>query len=288
MHKKLLIILIVLGFIAASVAWLAYESRTVLAKGQRAKFQLPANAVQVADNVYSLGTAFDKKSGQQVEGFAIIHRKDGAAKSNGAKVTTTTCYGFLATGAKWKTVEPYFIDPTNDVGLNPTTIESNINVDINKWEDAANGVMNDGKSVNIIGDQSFQIVPLGFNPFTLNGYNQVYFAPISQSGVIAMTIVWGTFSAPINQRQLVEWDQIYSENFNWSISNNPTKDTPVAILNTMDFDDIATHELGHSVGMNDLYTKACSEQTMYGYASYGETKKRTLESGDIMGVNMLY
>lgn len=288
MNKKLLVALIVLVFVAASVAWLTHESQIVLAKSQRAKFQLPANAKQVADNVYSLGTAFDKKSGQQVEGYAFVHRKDGAAKSNGARVTTTTCYGFLATGAKWKIVEPYRIDPTNDVGLDTSIVMNNINVDINKWEDAANGVMNDKRSVNIIGVQTENTLNSDFNPYILNGYNQVYFAPISQSGVIAMTIIWGTFSAPISQRQLVEWDQIYSENFNWSISNNPTKDTPVAILNTMDFDDIATHELGHSVGMNDLYTKACSEQTMYGYASYGETKKRTLESGDITGISKLY
>ena len=58
--------------------------------------------------------------------------------------------------------------------------------------------------------------------------------------------------------------------------------------NKMDFDNIATHELGHSVGMADLYTNGCSEQTMYGYATYGETKKRSLEDGDINGVRKLY
>jgi hypothetical protein len=56
----------------------------------------------------------------------------------------------------------------------------------------------------------------------------------------------------------------------------------------MDFENIATHELGHSVGLGDLYTDACSEQTMYGYADNGETKKRTLEAGDIKGVQELY
>jgi len=56
----------------------------------------------------------------------------------------------------------------------------------------------------------------------------------------------------------------------------------------MDFENIATHELGHSVGLDDLYDERSSEQTMYGYASYGETKKRTLEDGDINGVYQLY
>jgi hypothetical protein len=56
----------------------------------------------------------------------------------------------------------------------------------------------------------------------------------------------------------------------------------------MDFDNIATHELGHSCGLGDLYTSDCSQQTMYGYASNGETNKRTLECGDIAGISELY
>ena len=56
----------------------------------------------------------------------------------------------------------------------------------------------------------------------------------------------------------------------------------------MDFESIATHELGHSVGMGDLYTTDCGEMTMYGYATDGETKKSSLEDGDITGVKELY
>ena len=67
--------------------------------------------------------------------------------------------------------------------------------------------------------------------------------------------------------------------FDWSASGEAGK---------MDFENIVTHELGHAVGLADLYTTSCSEQTMYGYAANGETKKRTLESGDITGVKQLY
>ncbi|MBA7681586.1 hypothetical protein ES703_89926 [subsurface metagenome] len=65
-------------------------------------------------------------------------------------------------------------------------------------------------------------------------------------------------------------------------------DWGIADENKMDFENIATHELGHAVGLGDLYDSKCSEQTMYGYASNGETKKRTLESGDIAGIQSLY
>ena len=40
--------------------------------------------------------------------------------------------------------------------------------------------------------------------------------------------------------------------------------------------------------MDDLYTASCAAQTMYGYAGFGETNKRTLEGGDIAGVKSLY
>jgi hypothetical protein len=43
-----------------------------------------------------------------------------------------------------------------------------------------------------------------------------------------------------------------------------------------------------TAGMNDLYSNECLEQTMFGYAVYGETKKRTLESGDVTGIGKLY
>jgi hypothetical protein len=40
--------------------------------------------------------------------------------------------------------------------------------------------------------------------------------------------------------------------------------------------------------LNDVYSDACSEATMYAYASLGETKKRTLDNGDIAGIEAIY
>lgn len=56
----------------------------------------------------------------------------------------------------------------------------------------------------------------------------------------------------------------------------------------MDFENIAVHELGHSIGLNDLYSSSCLDQTMYGYAEFSETKKRDLNVGDITGTDKLY
>ncbi len=50
-----------------------------------------------------------------------------------------------------------------------------------------------------------------------------------------------------------------------------------------DVQNIATHEIGHSVGLSDLYGGGDTEKTMYGYSNTGETKKSSLSSDDEIG-----
>ena len=183
---------------------------------------------------------------------------------------TSSCYTFLASGAKWKTVEDYIVDPTNTRGLDEGFVGSNLAMDINKWEAAAN--------FNILGNEIAGTVDI-LNIGNLNSKNEVLFADIDSPGAIGVTIIWGIFGGPPRRRELVEWDMVFDDvDFDWGIGE----------AGKMDFENIATHELGHSVGLGDLYTDECIDQTMYGYASYGETKKRTLEAGDIAGINALY
>jgi hypothetical protein len=56
----------------------------------------------------------------------------------------------------------------------------------------------------------------------------------------------------------------------------------------MDFLNIAVHEIGHGFGLDDLYTLGAMQETMYGYSTEGETKKRTLNTGDIAGIQAMY
>ncbi len=223
-------------------------------------------------NVIALGHARDPESGKMVEGYAIVHYKNPNARGGhggGGGGTTASCYGFLSRGAKWKTLEPWVLNPNNPDGLSPDFLLSNVAGDIAKWESAANAnILGDGSLTGVVVDTS-----------TVDGVNGVMFAPLSEANAIAVTYVWGIFSGPPGGRELVEWDQIYNTNYAWSASGEASK---------MDFENIATHELGHSLGLADLYTSGCADQTMYGYAGYGETNKRTLEAGDIAGINALY
>ncbi|MFH0836128.1 MAG: matrixin family metalloprotease [Candidatus Micrarchaeota archaeon] len=264
---------------------------------------IPDHAVQVAPGVFDLGYAMHE--GKLVKGFAFVDYKKGFGKPGtqcgngvcepgenakkcpadcgGATPTPTvsptptplpspTCYGFLANGAKWKTVEPYLVNPQNTAGLDEGFVFLNLFDDIAKWEAAA--------GTDILGNPFVSNETLEADFYSPDGLNEVYFGDVADNGAIAITVVWGIFSGPPSQRKLIEWDQVYDQvDYPWSASGEAGK---------MDFENIATHELGHSIGLNDLYTGECSEQTMYGYADYGETNKRTLEAGDITGVQQLY
>ena len=66
--------------------------------------------------------------------------------------------------------------------------------------------------------------------------------------------------------------------FSWSLIGAP---------GDMDFHNIAQHEVGHALGLGHP-DNSCTEETMYAYATEGETKKRDLHAGDIAGAVDLY
>lgn len=238
---------------------------------------------QSADHspVISLGTAIDPQTGALAEGYAIIHYKKANAKGGhgGGGGGGTTCYAYLGSNTKWKTVEPWLINTANTDGLTDTFVLGNTLADILKWEDAADGIVGNGSGSDILGNGTSVADILEADLNAPDGLNEVYFGAIDDPNAIAVTIVWGTFSGPPAQRKLIEWDMVFNETYHWSASGEASK---------MDFENIATHELGHATGMSDLYSSSCVLETMYGYADFGEILKRDLHQGDITGINGLY
>ena len=97
-------------------------------------------------------------------------------------------------------------------------------------------------------------------------------------GAIAVNVFWmqdaGSFW------RVVENDICFNGyNYTWSDKGQAGR---------MDVQNIATHEFGHNLVLADLYDYASREFTMYGYASLGETKKRTLAYDDKNGIRFIY
>lgn len=81
-------------------------------------------------------------------------------------------------------------------------------------------------------------------------------------------------------KQVVETDTIMNSRVSWTLDQ--------CLTNAYDARNILVHELGHWFGLNDHYTSNYTDNTMFGYGSRAETKKTTLEAGDITGLNNIY
>lgn len=220
---------------------------------------------------YGKNDPTDQNGKVPLEKITFVHYKKNPVKTNmPAKSRTPSCYAYIASGAKWKTVEPYEINTNNSQGLTPNFITSAMSAGVSAWENAA--------GVNIFGEQKTTTTPTSASNYDES--NLTYFAPYSDPNVIAVTTVWGYFNVPPKSRQIIEWDMQFNSAFTWG---DATVDS-----SKMDLQNIATHELGHSAGMGDLYTTSCTLETMYGYSSEGDVIKRNLYNGDIAGIQALY
>jgi hypothetical protein len=80
--------------------------------------------------------------------------------------------------------------------------------------------------------------------------------------------------------EIYGFDILFNDNYDWRTSTSSG--------NIFYVQEIATHEEGHVLDLNDLYYAGNSEQTMYGYSNYGETKKQSLNTGDTAGIQLIY
>jgi hypothetical protein len=246
----------------AVVAALSISVAAAAAPGSPGRPAVPPGAVEIAPDVYSLGKRLH--NGVVIEGIAFVHRAK--AGNGGQRGGGGSCFTYLASGAKWKHVEPWLVD---DSHAPISGMAGLMETDVGTWESAA-GADIFGPGSN---DSNYDAVTSN-----VDNRNGAEFGSIADAGVIAVTYTWGIFGGPPQGRELVEWDMIFDDGFDWSTSG---------AQDAMDFSNIDTHELGHAMGLGHP-SSTCTAETMYAYASLGETTKRDLNPGDIAGINGLY
>lgn len=249
-----------------------------------------------------LGKAIDPQTGREVEGYAIIHYAPGFTPPRGRELAAKppwaggggggggggdepTCYAFIAEGYKWRQKygwnEDWYLDvasfPAGAPWGDMTLALAILNGSVDDWENAAGKVMlGDGD----LGDPVLDSYNAG-GP-SLDTKNVVYYGNYPQSGVIAVTYTWGVWRGKTSKRYIAEWDQLYDSDWNWSVT------TGAPASGTMDFWNIAKHELGHSIGLGHPSEAGCEAVTMWATAPIAETDKRSLEPGDEDGAHALY
>ncbi len=293
MLRRVVFVQLAALLVAAGLATAAGASRPP-------SFGLPEHASEVAPGVYFLGHAV--QDGVALEGYAYARfatpaetgRRENAKPDwaggkggggGGEETDPATCYSYIAKGAKWNTVEGYLFNPYNYGSIGPIEVVGTggaLGTDgaFGTWETAAAGatIVNPGSETAelLVADTS-----------GTDGMNEVYFASISDPGVLGYTIVWYTRSRGRFVGQIVESDMVIDNDYEWSWFTN----ADVAGIDTGDIDfwSVFTHEAGHWVGMGHTKTTdLCNDQTMYPSIGAGDSSKRVLGVGDTTGISALY
>lgn len=188
-----------------------------------------------------------------------------------------TCYAFIGQYGKkllkWgKLSVSYVINPG---GFSTPFVTGAISTGAEEWDvNTGAELFNNNYKISTGPETSYKVQ---------NYVNAISFTDYySNPDIIGAATIWYNPAT----KEIVEFDIVFETDYSWGncLGNEATcKNNGV-----MDLQNIATHELGHGVGLADVYETECNEMTMYGYSYYGETKKRTLEMPDITGIQKLY
>ncbi|MEM3045644.1 MAG: hypothetical protein QW057_01010 [Candidatus Bathyarchaeia archaeon] len=163
-------------------------------------------------------------------------------------------------GFHWYTTARYWINPSNKYGFSQSAVVTVITASAETWDKET--------YATVFSYQGTTSRSAG----RYDGYNVVAWGSY-RAGVIAVTYIW------YSGKRVLETDTRMNTYYQWSLSGEARK---------FDVQNIMTHEFGHWAGLADLYEDRDYWLTMYGYAGYGETYKRTLGLGDIKGLEAVY
>ncbi len=183
---------------------------------------------------------------------------------------------YKLTGVKWANGGIYYVQPRADLDLNSVFANA-----FQTWNYAE-------PNAPVFSDSNTPILPEGaLYGLNVDRVNTISFGDLSGYGRDALAVTQYVYYT--SSKEIIEFDQVYSAAEAWTVYPVTSEDyIPGGDIGPFDLPDIATHEHGHIFGLSDLYNSRDKYLTMYGYASAGETLKRTLGNGDILGIQKIY
>ena len=239
------------------VVFLKREKNRFVVSG-RAAGSVSALSLEATDALDGAFTSVEKVTGSRMvhkRNLAKLYRDQVVNSTVATAAAQVGCY--IADEAKWPTDSA-----TYKIGTSiPASWTSSVDASANTWSGAgaAFRLINNANSVN---ELSYLDLVAKYGASYANTY--------------AVTTTWWNTT----DKRIIKATIEINTKWQWSTSGE---------VNMADVQNILTHEFGHWMRLLDIYSPStCGEVTMWGSATMGETKKRTLDQADIDGFRSLY
>jgi hypothetical protein len=199
---------------------------------------------------------------------------DTSSLLSGPAVTSTggNSNAYWLSGKKWTQLNPQVKMSVNAAGsgLTTTQMQGAVSAAAETWDAATNqNLFSDGGAVSTTAVQGKYDKQ---NVISFLKYNPGCTALASAGTWYRLTKVNGFYP-------IVESDIAFNSNYRW---------TTTGASGAYDFQSVALHEMGHTIGLGDLYNKAAFSKDSRQVMHYYTGAKRTLGNGDATGVWKLY
>ena len=180
---------------------------------------------------------------------------------------------YILAGWRWNTKDPQLkFVLKNDAylkgeGLTASNVQTAVAAAANTWDAASNQ--------NLFADSSLVTVSSTVATDRYNKINTINWKPVTGT-CLAYARTWYSSTLVDGYKTALDSDLVFNTKYSWRTDGS---------TGGVDVQSIALHELGHTLGLSDLYTSADSAQTMYGYY---DGKDHTLGNGDAAGIWKLY
>ncbi|MFW6386151.1 MAG: DUF5667 domain-containing protein [Candidatus Hadarchaeota archaeon] len=182
---------------------------------------------------------------------------------------TDAGYEILEDGVKIPTSSAsYMVNPATEEDLNADLVVGEIKEAFETWDSHTSTELFDN-DVTVTEKSGFE----------RDGDNVISFAPLEDFEQVALTKVW------YEDDKILEFDIVFNTSVDWGV--DPDGEGP-STIDAYDIQNIATHEAGHTLALQDIDEDEFSHLTMYYRSEVGGTNKISLENGDIDGLHALY